>query len=141
MEKAFVVMQKGYEYDDNIYCEINGGHPKVILFTKEEADLRVRELNIKEYQEVSIRDFTYDDEWLNVDYNDFNDFNKSLIEKYGKIPTSNHWEDTEDKLHISANESEINEYCKMVNISFYDVVEIDIDVSSYRDKKLRDILD
>ena len=29
----------------------------------------------------------------------------------------------------------------MVNISFYDVVEIDIDVSSYRDKKLRDILD
>lgn len=86
-------------------------------------------------------DFTYDDEWLNVDYNDFNDFNKSLIEKYGKIPTNNHWEDTEDKLHPSANESEINEYCKMVNISFYDVVEIDIDVSSYRDKKLRDILD
>lgn len=141
MEKAFVVMKKGYEYDDNNYYEIDGGHPKVILFTKEEADLRVKELNIKEYQEVSIRDFSYDNNWLNVDYNDFSKFNKSLVEKYGKIPTNNHWEDTEDKLHPSADESEINEYFKMVNISFYDVLEIDIDVSSYRDKKLRDILD
>ena len=55
--------------------------------------------------------------FLKNEYNDFNDFNKSLIEKYGKIPTSNHWEDTEDKLHISANESEINEYCKMSGTS------------------------
>jgi hypothetical protein len=30
MNKAYIVMKKGYEYDDSIYNETEGGTPKIV---------------------------------------------------------------------------------------------------------------
>jgi len=140
MNKAYIVMKKGYEYDDNTYNESDGGHPKIVCFSKEDAELKVKDLNSKEYQEVSILDYAYEDDCLNVEWDDFEKFNNSLVEKYGKIKTKYSWDYTENRLHPSANEDEVNEYCKMVTVSFYEVVEVDVDTPSYREEKINNIL-
>jgi DNA replicative helicase MCM subunit Mcm2 (Cdc46/Mcm family) len=141
MKKAYVVMKKGYEYDDNIYNETEGGTPKIICFSKKDAMEKVKELNIKSYMESSITDFAYEyEECVNVEWSDFEKFNKSLIEKYGEIEKTYKWDSTENRLHSLANEDEINEYCKMVNISFYDMVETDVDLQSLRSEQINSIL-
>ena len=111
MNKAYIVMKKGYEYDDNIYNETDGGTPKTVCFSKEDAIRKVKELNVNEYQVSSITEFSYEyEDCVNVEWDVFDSFNKSLIEKYGKIPTKYNWDNTENRLHPLANEDEINEY-------------------------------
>jgi hypothetical protein len=39
-----------------------------------------------------------------------------------------------------ANEEETQKYTNMVKLSFYEAVETDIDVRSYREKKITEIL-
>lgn len=141
MNKAYIVMKKGYEYDDNTYNETEGGHPQIICFSKEDAKMKVKELNAKEYQEVSIFDYAYENDCLTVEWGEFEKFNKSLVEKYGKFTSKYSWDNTEGQLHPKANEDEISEYCKMVTVSFYEVVEVDVDTSSYREEKIKQILD
>lgn len=142
MNKAYIVMKKGYEYDDNIYNETEGVTPEIVCFSKQDAIKKAKELNITEYQTSSITDFSYEyEDCVNVEWDIFENFNNSLVEKYGKIPLKYSWDSPENRLHPSANQDEINEYCKMVTISFYDIVEVDIDTSGYRDKKLQQILD
>ena len=90
----------------------------------------------------SITEFSYEYEnCVNVEWSVFENFNKSLIEKYGKIKTKYSWDNTENRLHPSANEDEINEYCKMVTVSFYEVVDVDVDMSSWRDSQINSIVD
>jgi len=142
MEKAYVIMRKGFEYDDNIYNETEGGSPSLIVFSKEEAISKVKDLNILEYKSTSIRDYGYDiADTLNVEESDFIDFNKSLVEKYGEIKKKYSREDTEYTLHSKANEEECEQYYKMVSIRFFNIVETDIDKKSYRDKQISDILE
>ena len=142
MNKAYIVMKKGYEYDDNIYNETEGGTPKTVCFSKEDAIKKAEELNVKEYQINSITEFSYEyEDCINVEWDEFEKFNKSLIEKYGKIETKYSWDNTESRLHPKANEDEINEYCKMVTVLFYEVVEVDVDMSSWRDNQITQILD
>ena len=42
MNRAYIVMKKGYEYDDNTYSETEGGHPQIICFSKEDAKMKVK---------------------------------------------------------------------------------------------------
>jgi hypothetical protein len=142
MNKAYIVMKKGYEYDDSIYNETEGGTPKIVCFSKKDALEKMKELNIDAYKEMSITDFAYQyEDCVNVEWNEFENFNKSLIEKYGEVKKKYTWDSTENRLHQSANEDEVDEYCKMVTISFYQVVEVDVDTSSYREEKINQILD
>lgn len=142
MNKAYIVMKKGYEYDDNIYNETEGGTPKTVCFSKEDAIEKAKELNVKEYQTSSITEFSYEyEECVNVELSVFESFNKSLVEKYGKIETKYSWDNTEYWLHPKANQDEIDQYCKMVSISFYEVVEVDVDMSSWRDSQINSIVD
>jgi hypothetical protein len=142
MNKAYIVMKKGYEYDDSIYNETEVGTPKIVCFSKKDAEEKVKELNIKSYKESSITDFEYEYEnCVNVEWNEFEKFNNSLIKKYGEVKKNYAWDSTENRLHQSANEDEVNEYCKMVTVSFYEVIEVDVDTSSYREEKINQILD
>jgi hypothetical protein len=59
MKKVYVILKKGFEYDDNIYNEVDGGKPSLVVFDKEDADQKVYELNIQEYKEVNITDYGY----------------------------------------------------------------------------------
>jgi hypothetical protein len=141
MEKAYVILKKGFEYDDNIYNESEGGSPSLIVFSKEDAMKKVEELNIKEYKECSLHEYSYDlEDALSVDVSEYDEFNESLNTKYGKLESKNRWESYENRLHPMANEEETQKYLKMVSISFYEAVETDIDVQSYREKKITEIL-
>ena len=141
MEKAYVILKKGFEYDDNIYSESEGGSPSLIVFSKEDAKLKVKELNAKEYKQCSLNEYSYDlEDSLSVDVSEYDEFNESLNTKYGKPESKNRWESFENRLHPMANEEETNKYMKMVKLSFYEAVETDIDVQSYREKKITEIL-
>ena len=141
MEKAYVILKKGFEYDDNIYNESEGGKPNLIVFSKEDADKKVDELNAKEYQQCSLNEYSYDlEDSLSVDLSEYDEFNDSLTTKYGKPELKNKWESSENRLHPMANEEEIKKYMSMVKLSFYEAVETDIDVRSYREKKITEIL-
>jgi hypothetical protein len=141
MEKAYVILKKGFEYDDNIYSESEGGSPSLIVFSKEDAIKKVEELNIKEFKECSLHEYSYDlEDSLNVEISEYDEFNESLNTKYGKPESKNRWESFENRLHPMANEEETKKYMSMVKLSFYEAVETDIDVRSYREKKITEIL-
>ena len=142
MKKAYVILKKGFEYDDNIYNESDGGTPNLIVFSKEDAQLKVNKLNIQELKNCSISEYSYDmEDILNVEIDEYDKFNESLNQKYGKPESKNRWDSFENKLHPMANEEEANRYIKMVSISFYEAVETDIDVQSLREKQVSSILD
>ena len=72
--KSYVILQKGFEYDDSIYSESEGGggHPKLVTFSKDEVDSKIKELNLIEYKITSIRDYTYEiEDILNVDIEEY----------------------------------------------------------------------
>ena len=141
MEKAYVILKKGFEYDDNIYSESEGGSPSLIVFSKEDAQLKVKELNAKEYKECSLNEYSYDlEDCLTVEVGEYEEFNESLNTKYGKAQAKNRWESTENRLHPMANEEETEKYMKMVSMSFYEAVETDIDIRSLREKQINQIL-
>ncbi len=141
MEKAYVILRKGFEYDDNIYSETEGGSPSLIVFSKEDAMKKVEELNIKEFKECSLHEYSYDlEDSLNVEVSEYDEFNESLNTKYGKPESKNRWESFENRLHPMANDEETKKYINMVKLSFYEAVETDIDVRSYREKKITEIL-
>ena len=141
MEKAYVILKKGFEYDDNIYSESEGGSPSLIVFSKEDANRKVDELNAKEFKQCSISEYSYDmEDILTVEIGEYDEFNESLNDKYGKPEIKNRWESSENRLHPMANQEETKKYMSMVKISFYEVVETDIDVQSYREKKITEIL-
>ena len=75
-----------------------------------------------------------------MDLIEYDEFNESLNDKYGKPEIKNRWESSENRLHPMANEEETKKYMSMVKISFYEVVETDIDIQSYREKKITEIL-
>jgi hypothetical protein len=141
MEKAYVILKKGFEYDDNIYSESEGGSPSLIVFSKEDAKLKVKELNAKEYKQCSLNEYSYDlEDSLSVDVSEYDEFNESLNTKYGKPDSKNRWESYENRLHPMANEEETDKYMNMVKLSFYEAVETDIDVQSLREKQISQIL-
>lgn len=141
MKKGYVILKKGFEYDDNIYNETDGGSPSLIVFSKEEADKKVYELNIKEYKECSLSSYSYDfEDCLNVSTEEYVAFNEALNAKYGKPEQKNRWDDVENKLHPMANEEESKQYAKMVSITFYESVETDIDRQSLRESQINEIL-
>ena len=142
--KSYVILQKGFEYDDSIYSESDGGggHPKLVTFSKDEVDSKIKELNLIEYKITSIRDYTYEiEDILNVDEEEYLNFNKSLVEKYGPISKKYSWEDTEYMLHPSATDEECEKYVSMVSIDFYYAVETDIDIQSFRNERINNILE
>jgi hypothetical protein len=138
--KAHVIVKKGYEYDDNIYSESEGGNPELICFSKKDAEAKVNELNKQEFKTTSLSYYSYDlEDILNVDVEEYENFNKSLIEKYGSIKKVG-WGDTENILHPEANDEETEQYMEMVALSFYEVKPTDIDVQSFRDYKIDEVL-
>lgn len=141
--KAYVILRKGFEYDDNIYHEYDGGggSPDTIVFSKEDAIKKVQELNIEEFKNENISNYSYDfDEILNVDVEEYEDFNKKLVEKYGEIEKKDIWTSIHNVLHPMANLEEALEYSKMVNLEFFTYKETNMDMQSFREQRINETL-
>jgi len=140
--KAYIIMQKGYEYDDNIYNPTEGGNPTKVFFNKKDAETEQLRLEIKAMKDTSICNYTYSlEDELNVIIDEFTVFLESLNNKYG-IPTPvNKWDRFDEfQLNPMATDEECQKYLEMHSIRFYEIAEADIDVASFRDWKIDDIL-
>ena len=141
--KAYVILRKGFEYDDNIYSGYDGGGgtPDTIVFSKEDAIRKVEEMNIEEFKTESITNYSYDiEDVLNVDQDEYYDFNQKLVEKYGAIEKKDVWTSNENVLHPKANKEEAIQYDKMVNLSFFEFKETNMDMQSFREQRINETL-
>lgn len=142
--KGYIVLQKGFEYNDEVYSETEsgGGHPQKIYFNRETALEEVKRLNIKEFKETNISLYSYDIEDICEDIEELLNFCNSLKEKYGEMPSENNILDEPDeyRLHPSANDDESQKYIDMVYISFYELSEADFDEQDIRDSKLSTLI-
>lgn len=140
--KAYVIMQKGYEYDDNIYNPVEGGTPQKVFFNKEDAYIEKNRLEIKTMKEMDITSYTYSiEDELNVEIDELTSFLESLNEKYGKPAPVNKWDSLgEYQLNPMASDEEAKKFLSMHSIRFYEVVEVDVDVTSLRDTQIDRIL-
>ena len=136
---GYVVLQKGFEYNDEVYSESEsgGGHPRKIYFNKQTALDEVKRLNINEFKNTDISLYSYEIEDICENPEELLDFCKSLIEKYGEIPSENNFDSPDEyRLHPNANDEESEKYMDMVYISFYELSEADFDEQDIRDSKL-----
>lgn len=145
--KAYVILNKGYEYNDEIYSEpeSGGGTPKKIFFTKSDAQKEVLKLNIEEMKETDIESYAYDLSDIVDDIEGLRKFVESLDNKYGKPAPKNTWNRRGDwTLNEKATEEESIKYMRQVNLSFYDIVETEVDendfIKTFRESKLKEIL-
>jgi len=141
--KAYVILRKGFEYDDNIYSsyEGGGGTPDIIVFSKEEAIKKVMEMNIKEFKTENIASYSYDiEDILTVDLETYIEFNRKLVEKYGPIEKKDIWSSSENILHPNASIEEAMEYDKMISLTFFEYNETNIDMQSFRNQRINEAL-
>jgi hypothetical protein len=141
--KAYVILRKGFEYDDNIYSEFDGGGgtPNMIVFSKEDAIKKVEDMNIEEFKTENIANYSYDmEDVLTVEYHTYEEFNKKLVEKYGVIERKEIWSSYENVLHPKASKEEAIEYSKMINLTFFEFKETSMDMQSFREQRINETL-
>lgn len=141
--KAYVILRKGFEYDDNVYSGYDGGGgtPDTIVFSKEDAIKKVEELNIEEFKTENITNYSYDiEDVLNVERHQYDDFNETLVEKYGVIEKKDVWTSNENVLHPKASKEEAKQYEKMVNLTFFEYIETNMDMQSFREQRINETL-
>jgi hypothetical protein len=140
--KAYVLMEKGFEYDDNYYNPVEGGSPKKIYFSLDEAKQESKKLDLQKFKNESIRNYTYDIDDVIRDYDKFNELSNRLLEKYGKPTFQHRWMSLEEyQLHPQANDEESEEYSKLVDFSFFEVQEVEVDQSSFRNHQIETVLE
>lgn len=63
-ETFYVLMEAGWEYDDNNYSRSNGGNPEKVFSDKEKAETEATKLNLETFKSTiksgDIRDYGYD---------------------------------------------------------------------------------
>lgn len=145
--KAYVILNKGYEYNDEIYSESEsgGGHPKKIFFTKEDAQKEINKLNILEFKQTNIDGYAYDLGDIVDDVDALKTYVDSLNEKYGKPTPASKWDSVDEwRLNEKATDEESVKYMRQVNLSFFEMVETEVDdadfVKTFRESKLKDLL-
>ena len=143
--KAYVILQRGFEYNDEIYSsqESGSGFPKTIFFTEKTALEQVRKLNIAEFKSQNLSDYCYDIEDICDDVEKLEELVKSLKEKYGECPQPNSiWERKPDEwsLHPNVTDEEAIQYSELINLEFFEIVETEVDVQDMRESKIESIL-
>jgi hypothetical protein len=140
--KAYVIMQKGYEYDDNIYNPTESGTPKKIIFNEEDAYLEKDRLEIEYMKETDITSYSYSiEDELNIPLEEVTSFLESLNDKYGKPAPINRWDSFgEFQLNPMASDEESKKFLSMHSLRFYEVAEVEVDVASLRDAQIDRIL-
>jgi len=145
--KSYVLMQKGFEYDDSYYNPTEGGTPNKVFFKKEDALSEMRKLNIHKFKNDNVSYYHQVKGILGGHLEDCDcgriiEFRDELIDKYGMPKYENKWQSFDEYgLHPMADDEETNKYLKLIDFSFYEIVEVDVDVSSLRSHQIDSILE
>lgn len=140
--KAYIIMEKGYEYDDSIYTPLEGGTPKKVFFNRADALLEKERLEIKLMKETEITYYSECiEDQLNVEIDEVKSFLESLNNKYGKPNPLNRWDSFgEFQLNPMASDEESKKFLKMHSVRFYEISEVEVDLPSLRDAQIDRIL-
>jgi len=140
--KAYVIMEKGFEYDDSIYNPTEGGTPRKVIFGKKEAEEKMQELEIEAIKSLDITHYTYElEDALSADSEEVKNYLNSLNEKYGTPEPKNRWDEFgEYQLNPKATDEESEKFLSMISIRFYEVREVEVDVQSLRNHQIEQIL-
>ena len=140
---GYVVVEKGFEYNDEIHSpnEGGGGIPKKIFFNLNDVQSEVKRLNLEMLKNVNIIDYAYDIEDVVNDVEEFEALINKINENHGgKEQPKYNWQDYTWKIHSQATDDELSEVYKLVSLSFYDYYVVDIDTQSFRDNQIDRVL-
>ena len=69
------------------------------------------------------------------------DLKKALEEKYGKMESVSRWDSPDEyRLHKMSTDEESKKYGDMINLYFYEMVEVEVDQQDLRESKIQQIL-
>lgn len=143
MSKGYVVCLRGFEYDDNIYNEVDGTHPVACYRTPERAEAELKRMELEEFRRLATEAITI--HWgggvSNYYYKLDDLFNSdedkeafvALLEKFqpgsGRIVNDGLAESGMAINHFMANAEDalLNEALKLIGLSFYVVKEIEVE--------------
>jgi hypothetical protein len=143
--KSYIILKKGYEYNDEIYSEFDSGagRPHRVFLNRESANKECQKLDIKEFKETNITEYAYDiEDVLNCTESELLEYCKSLNDKYGKPESISRWDRPDDyRLNANATEEESIKYANMVGLSFFSVEECEVDIQDLRDYQITQIIE
>ena len=141
--KAYIIMEKGFEYDDNNYNPVDGGTPRKVFFTLKDAEKELTTLEIEHVKTINVSDFMqYEmEDDLNVEKEEFESYVKSLNDKYGLPPKKNSWDRVgEHQLNPKATYEESIKYLQMISPKFFEIESVEVDIPSLRDYQISQVL-
>ena len=138
MNTVYVLMEEGWDYNDEVYfrSDAGGGHPKVFYLSQEEADKECQTRNVASFRELwvsgEIREYCYGiDELLPYDDRKDKSLKKLLNETCEKVFGLD-WNEVDDQLSNedrvpvleSATEADWAQLYDLMNLNFWNVVEV-----------------
>lgn len=141
MSKGYVVLERGFEYNDEYYNEHEdgGGNPTNFFFSLEMAKNKVKELDLQRCKSYSVEE--YASSLRERDNKNLAEFCQSLVEKYGEHPKPKYgWDNTKYKLHHLSSPEEGEIYLSLLKFSFFEIVPVDLDPSDMRENSIEKIL-
>jgi len=124
MVKKYVVMEIGYEYNDEVMHTTEGdyGTPRRIYSSKEKAEEVIKNLTISKYKSEEIAYYYYDmDELIQIDIDKFK------MECY-KILGEEGWEGIDfERFEMSSSwtDEQIEKLSEFITLEFYKIVEVE----------------
>lgn len=136
METIYLVMEQGFDYNDEYFFQVDGGHPDSFFTDREAADAHCAVKNLEEFKrlvkEGYIRDYSSDgldgllsDKATEDDLLFDNGIFKTLFGLTAEDWYEAQWNGrVDDKLKVEPTEEQWKKLMSCFNLEFYDVVTV-----------------
>lgn len=140
--KGYVILEKGFQYNDEIHSnEGEGGIPVKIFLNKEFASKELYRLEIEKLKSINITDYCYQVDEICHNVDKLTSLCDTLNQKYGKPESRTNWDHIDEyRLNYLASDEESMQYYNLINLQFYEIVESDFDQSDIRESKIDHII-
>lgn len=122
-EMVYVLMEDGWDYNDEVYFSSDGGRPSKVFVSKEAADAEAKARNLKEFQDLvrsgEIRGYAYS---LNEICDDPE--NEIFYTLSGKS-AEDWWDNPGDNLVAEPTTEQWNQLFGCFNLNFWSVVSVE----------------
>jgi hypothetical protein len=138
--KGYIIIEKGYEYDDNYYNpnEDGGGVPTKIFYTKQAAAEALSDYEFQAHTDRNITDY-YGKDYMK-DEHKWESLCESMEKKYGEMKPDP-WRGQYKRPNIKMSKEERKEYLSLFTKNlFYTIVEAEFDTQDMRDYKINMVI-